>query len=46
MVNWCDYVMGWVDVEVWLRITIDGEYLPLDYLDSRELHEYLGYYMS
>jgi len=37
--NRVDYVIR--DVEMWLRISTKGEYLPEEYLDMRELREYL-----
>ncbi len=42
--NWQGYVMGDIDVEIWLRIADDGEYLEEAYLDKREIREYLSYY--
>ncbi len=46
MVNWVDYIMGRIDVEIWLRISTMGEYLDFDYLNKREQLEYFNYYMS
>lgn len=40
--KWTDYNNGKINVDIWLRISTTGEYLNEDYLDKRELFEYLN----